>query len=89
MNQADRAKITPHIEYLKKELSFLSLYEYEKEVDWKVYQSPLAHRYLDIRWQDIKRFFHIAFNLYPAFLDYIKKRERRISLDIEREGIPL
>lgn len=142
MNQADRAKITPHIEYLEKELSFLSLYE--KEVDWKVYQSQrrkrleierwveciinstldiskmlltirgkvlpetsrevlfqvasriynkeedaetfselakirntLAHRYLDIRWQDIKKFLQIAQGIYPAFLNYIKEEVER------------
>ena len=36
-------------------------------------RNTLAHRYLDIKWQDIKRFFQIVFKLYPAFLDYIKK----------------
>lgn len=36
-------------------------------------RNTLAHRYLDIRWQDIKRFFQIVPELYPAFIDYIKK----------------
>jgi len=36
-------------------------------------RNTLAHRYLDIKWQDIKRFFQIVPNLYPPFLDYIKK----------------
>ena len=36
--------VIPNIEYLEKELSFLSLYEYEKEVDWKVYQSQRSKR---------------------------------------------
>ena len=137
MNQSDKAKIIPHVEYLEKELSFLQ--EYQKEIDWKVYQSnrskrleverwveciinaildiskmflvikgesipetsrevlfliasriynreeeaevfselakirnTLAHRYLDIKWQDIKWFFHIAPDLIPPFMNYIK-----------------
>lgn len=36
-------------------------------------RNTLAHRYLDIKWQDIKRFFQIVPNLCPPFLDYIKK----------------
>jgi uncharacterized protein YutE (UPF0331/DUF86 family) len=36
-------------------------------------RNTLAHRYLDIKWQDIKRFFQIVPNLYPAFVDYIKE----------------
>jgi len=36
-------------------------------------RNTLAPRYLDIKWQDIKRFFQIVPNLYPPFLDYIKK----------------
>lgn len=40
-------------------------------------RNTLAHRYLDIKWQDIKRFFQIVFKLYPAFLDYIKKELER------------
>jgi len=142
LRQADRSKLIPHIDYLEKELSFLS--EYEREIDWKVYQSQrgkrleierwveclinatldiskmlltireeeipetsrealfqigshiynrekeaetfselakirntLAHRYLDIRWEDIKRFFQIVPKLYPAFLDYINKEIER------------
>ena len=142
LNQSDKAKITPHIEYLEKELSFLE--QYQKEIDWKIYQSnrskrleverwveciinatldvskmfltirgesipdtsrevlflissriydkeeeaetfselarirnTLAHRYLDIRWQDIKRFFELAPRLYPPFLEYMKKELER------------
>lgn len=40
-------------------------------------RNTLAHRYLDIKWQDIKRFFQIVPNLYPRFLDYIKKEMER------------
>lgn len=32
----------------------------------------LAHRYLDLRWNDIKRFLEIAPKFYPAFLNFIK-----------------
>jgi len=138
VHRADRSKLIPHIDYLEKELSFLS--GYERDVDWNVYQTQrskrleierwveclinatldvskmlltttgdeipetsrevlfqiasricdsekeaemfselakirntLAHRYLDIRWADIKRFFQIVPKLYPSFLDYIKK----------------
>jgi len=40
-------------------------------------RNTLAHRYLDIRWQDIKRFFQILPRLYPAFLIYIKEELER------------
>lgn len=40
-------------------------------------RNALAHRYLDIRWQDIKRFFQIVPELYPAFLNHIKKEMER------------
>ena len=40
-------------------------------------RNTLAHRYLDMKWQDIKRFFQIAPNLYPPFLDYIKGEMER------------
>ena len=139
MNQTDKSKLIPNIDYIEKELSFLS--EYEKEVDWKIYQSQrakrleierwveclinatldiskmiitirgeaipetssdilfrigsytydeekkaesfselakirntLAHRYLDIRWRDIKRFLEIGHELYPSFLSFVKKQ---------------
>lgn len=142
MHQVDKTKLIPHIEYLEKELSFLSVYK--EEIDWKVYQSQrskrleierwveclinatldiskmlltikgeelpetsreilfaigshiytkeedaeafselakirntLAHRYLDIKWQDIKRFFQMVSKLYPAFLDYIKNEVQK------------
>ena len=138
MLKGDKAKLVPHLDYLEKEIQFLS--NYEKEVDWKVYQSvrekrleierwveslinatldlskmiltlkgkevpetsrellfkmaslifdkeadaetfsemakirnTLAHRYLDLRWQDIKRFIVIAQKLCPAFIMYLKK----------------
>ncbi len=37
-------------------------------------RNTLAHRYLDIKWNDIKRFFHIGDRLYPAFIEYMKKQ---------------
>ena len=40
-------------------------------------RNTLAHRYLDIRWQDIKKFFQILPDLYPAFLAYVKKEIER------------
>jgi uncharacterized protein YutE (UPF0331/DUF86 family) len=40
-------------------------------------RNTLAHRYLDIKWQDIKKFFQIGPKLYPVFLDYIKKELER------------
>ena len=137
MHQGDKSKIVPYVDYLEKELQFLS--GYEKEIDWKVYQSQrskrleierwveslinatldiskmlltieggeipetsrevlfrigshiynkeeegevfselakirntLAHRYLDMKWEDIKRFLQIAPQLYPPFLNFIK-----------------
>ena len=42
LRRADRTKLIPHVDYLEKELPFFS--EYEKEVDWKVYQSQRAKR---------------------------------------------
>ena len=138
MKRADRSKIISSLDYLEKELPFLS--EYEREVDWKVYQTQrrkrleierwveslinatldiskmllavgneevpetsreilfrvsslvfdkeimaeafselakirntLAHRYLDVKWEDIKRFLQLVPELYPLFLDFVKK----------------
>lgn len=138
LDRADRAKFIPQVDYLEKELSYLS--DYQRNVDWKVYQSQrskrleierwveciinvtldiskmlltisgeeipetsreilfqigshiyqergkaegfselakirntLAHRYLDIKWGDIKRFLEIVPELYPPFLNFIKK----------------
>lgn len=36
-------------------------------------RNTLAHRYLDMKWGDIKRFLRIAPQLYPPFLNFIKK----------------
>ena len=138
MLQSDRSKLIPHVDYLEKELPFLS--EYKKEIDWKVYElqrskrleierwvenlinatldiskmvltimgdeipetsrevlfkvgsyiyakeeeaetfselakirNTLAHRYLDLRWNDIKRFLEIAPLLYPQFISFVKR----------------
>ncbi|WP_219857220.1 HepT-like ribonuclease domain-containing protein [Candidatus Hakubella thermalkaliphila] len=56
---------------------------YDKEEEAEAFselakiRNTLAHRYLDIKWQDIKRFFQVVPKLYPAFLDYIKKELER------------
>jgi len=138
LRRADKAKIISSLDYLEKELPFLS--GYEKEVDWKVYQTQrskrleierwveslinatmdiskillavgneevpetsreilfkigslvfdnevkaeafselakirntLAHRYLDVKWEDIKRFLQLVPELYPLLLDFVKK----------------
>ena len=138
MNQGDKSKIIPYVDYLEKELGFLP--EYEKEINWKVYESQrskrleierwveslinatldiskmiltigrdeipetsrevlfrvgshvygkeeeastfselarirntLGHRYLDMKWEDIKRFLQIAPLLYPRFLNFINE----------------
>ncbi len=52
---------------------------FDKEADAEAFsemakiRNTLAHRYLDIRWQDIKRFIKIAQELYPVFIPYLKK----------------
>lgn len=138
MRRADKSKIISSLDYLEKELPFLS--GYKKEVDWKVYQTQrskrleierwvgslinatmdiskillavgneevpetsreilfkvaslvfgnevkaeafselakirntLAHRYLDVKWEDIKRFLQLVPELYPLLLDFVKK----------------
>jgi len=35
-------------------------------------RNTLAHRYLDMKWGDIKRFLQIAPQLFPTFLNFIK-----------------
>ncbi len=37
-------------------------------------RNTLAHRYLDMKWEDIKRFLQLAPKLYPPFLDFVKKK---------------
>ncbi len=54
------------------------IYEKEKEAETfselaKI-RNTLAHRYLDLKWNDIKRFLEIAPLLYPSFLNFIKKQ---------------
>ena len=58
---------------------------YEKEKEAETFselariRNTLAHRYLDLKWNDIKRFLEIAPLLYPSFLDFIKKQiEKKI-----------
>ena len=142
MRRADKSKIISSLDYLEKELPFLS--GYKKEVDWKVYQTQrskrleierwvgslinatmdiskillavgneevpetsreilfkvgslvfdrevkaeafselakirntLAHRYLDVKWEDIKRFLQLVPELYPLFLDFVKKEAEK------------
>jgi len=48
LHQTDRAKLIPHVDFLEKELPFYS--EYEKEIDWKVYESQRAKRLEVERW---------------------------------------
>ena len=137
MLQGDKIKLIPIIDYLEKELLFIT--KYKNEIDWNVYESvrekileverwieciinatldiskmiltlrkedipetsreilfkiaaliyeedtaeafsklakirnTLAHRYLDIRWHDIKSFLQTAQDIYPPFLKYVKK----------------
>ena len=54
------------------------IYEKEKEAETfselaKI-RNTLAHRYLDLKWNDIKRFLEIAPLLYPSFLNFIKRQ---------------
>jgi len=54
------------------------IYEKEKEADafseLAKIRNTLAHRYLDLKWNDIKRFLEIAPSLYPSFLNFIKRQ---------------
>ncbi len=51
---------------------------FDKEADAEIFsemakiRNTLAHRYLDMRWEDIKRFIVIAQELYPDFITYLK-----------------
>lgn len=62
-------------EILFKMASFIYKEEEEAETFSKLakIRNTLAHRYLDIRWQDIKMFLQIAPEVYPPFLKYVKK----------------
>ena len=37
-------------------------------------RNTLAHRYLDMKWEDIKRFLQLVPKSYPPFVDYVKKK---------------
>jgi uncharacterized protein YutE (UPF0331/DUF86 family) len=58
----------------------VGVYIYKKEKEAETFsefakiRNTLAHRYLDLRWNDIKRFLEIAPILFPPFLDFIKKQ---------------
>jgi uncharacterized protein YutE (UPF0331/DUF86 family) len=53
---------------------------YQKETEAELFselakiRNTLAHHYLDIKWEDIKRFIDLVPTLYPLFLGYIKKQ---------------
>jgi uncharacterized protein YutE (UPF0331/DUF86 family) len=36
-------------------------------------RNTLAHRYLDIRWVDIRRFMQMVPELYPAFINFVRE----------------
>lgn len=36
-------------------------------------RNTLAHRYLDLRWGDIKRFMQVVPEMYPAFINFVRK----------------
>ena len=72
MNQGDRKKLIPLIKYLEEELSFLSWYE--REVDWKVYQSQRSKRLEVERWVEC---------IINTTLDISK-----MLLTIKGEGLP-
>jgi hypothetical protein len=42
LNQGDKSKIITYVDYLEKELGFLP--EYEREINWKVYESQRSKR---------------------------------------------
>ena len=42
MRQTDRSRVISSLDYLEKELPYLA--EYEREVDWKVYQTQRSKR---------------------------------------------
>ena len=72
MLQGDKSKVIPYVDYLDKELGFLP--EYEREVNWKVYESQRSKRLEIERWVE---------NLINATLDISK-----MVLTIGREEIP-
>ncbi len=142
MKRTDKSRVLSSLDYLEKELPFLS--EYEKRVDWKVYQTErskrleierwveslinatldiskvllvvrseevpetsreilfrvgslvfdkevraeafselakirntLAHRDLDMKWEDIKRFLQLVPDVYPDFIVFVKKETEK------------
>jgi uncharacterized protein YutE (UPF0331/DUF86 family) len=138
VDNAEKAKLIPHLLYLEKEFEFLPSYAHT--IDWRVYQNErskrleverwveciinatldvskmllatkretlpetsrdilfqigslvfageneairfselarmrntLAHRYLDIRWQDIERFLRVSSELLPPFFAFLRR----------------
>jgi uncharacterized protein YutE (UPF0331/DUF86 family) len=72
LNQGDKSKIISYVDYLEKELGFLP--KYEKEINWKVYESQRSKRFEIERWVE---------SLINATLDISK-----MILTIGREEIP-
>lgn len=52
---------------------------YEKEEEAEVFselakiRNTLAHRYLDFKWNDIKKFLQIVPMVFPPFLEFVKR----------------
>ena len=61
MRQTDKSRLIFSLDYLEKELPFLS--EYEREINWKVYQMQRSKRLEIERWVE---------NLINATLDISK-----------------
>jgi hypothetical protein len=81
LTKTDRSKLIPNLDYLKRELPFVS--EYKREVDWKVYQIQRSKRLEIERWVEslinatldlnvaLKRQLGMLPNLYQAGLLHV------------------
>ena len=63
MDPIDESKFIPHVDYLERELLFHS--QYEKEIDWKVYQSQRSKRLEVERW--VESLINAALNISTSF----------------------
>lgn len=49
----------------------------------KAEKDMLAHRYLDVKWEDIKRFLQLVHERYPLSLYFVKKElEKKERTDL-------
>ena len=78
MDPTDESKFIPHIDYLERELLFRS--QYEKEIDWRVYQSQRSKRLEIERW--VESLINATLDISKMFLSIMGEEVPETSREV-------